>query len=40
MYYKELEINQTSQETINLHYRIVKLYHPKHSIKITGTFKL
>ena len=42
MYYNELETkwkHQTNQETINLQYNIVKLYHPNHSVKITGTFK-
>ena len=42
MYYNELETNwkyQTNQETMNLQYKIVKPYHPKHSIKITETFK-
>ena len=42
MHYKELETNskhQTNQGTINLQYKIVKLYHTKQSIKITETFK-
>ena len=42
MYYNELETNwkhQTNLEIINLQYKIVKRYHPKHSIKITETFK-
>ena len=42
MYYYELETNwkhQTNQETIKLQYKFAKLYHPKHSIKITETFK-
>ena len=42
MYYNKFESNwkhQTNQETINLQYKTVKLYHPKHSIKMTDTFK-
>ena len=42
MYYNKLETNwkyQINKETINLQYKIVKLFHPKHSRKIPETFK-